>query len=148
MVSAIVVLVFWFCCEPVPGTKGSCVVAGWQCLQFHWLQALWPHSLCPHSGQSLLQSMLITFLSICLLPEDIICRINSWQLQRNTPCAFHCCLLLSLLFICIVPTAFWWSIHVHFFVVVDLVADMATRRLGPCAESAAIVDRPCIEFHV
>jgi hypothetical protein len=35
-----------------------------------------------------------------------------------------------------------------FFVVVDLVADMATRRLGPCAESAAIMDHPCIEFHV
>jgi len=49
-----------FCCDPMPGTKGSCVVAGWQCLQFHWLQALWPCSLRPHSGQSLLQSMLIT----------------------------------------------------------------------------------------
>jgi hypothetical protein len=88
-----------FCCEPVPGTKGSCVVAGWQCLQFHWLQALWPHSLCPHSGQSLLQSMLITYLSIHLLSENVICRMNLRQLQRNTPCAPHCCLLLSLLFV-------------------------------------------------
>jgi hypothetical protein len=82
-----------FCCDPMPGTKGSCVVAGWQCLQFHWLQALWPCSLRPHSGQSLLQSMLITYLSIHLLSENVIHRINSRQLQRNTPCAPHCCLL-------------------------------------------------------
>jgi hypothetical protein len=59
----------------------------------------------------------------------------------------------SLLFVvefvicCTVPTAFWWSIRVLHFVVVGQ-ADMATRRLGTCAESAAVMDHFCIEILV
>jgi hypothetical protein len=87
------------------------------------------------------------YLSIHLLSESVICRMNSRQLQRNAPCTPSLLFVVEFVICCTVPTAFWWSIRVLHFVVVGQ-ADMATRRLGPCAESAALMDHLCIEILV